>query len=199
MRPHTLFLKAEGEYQLLLSLPESQHRRTHLESIVQLFQNYLETQDGEYDNDAKARIALLYYQLGQQEWKKQNYQEAITFFDELKQFPQFSLHNPALFLKAEGEYQLMQREPESQRNRDHLVAILQRFQHYLKTEDFQYQTEAQSRIASLYYQLGQNEWDKRNYREAIAFFDELDQFPQFPLRPAHTFSESRRGVSNTAQ
>ena len=182
LRHTTLFLKAEGEYQIMLSLPTSQQIRTRLEAIVQLFQNYLATQDSQYQNDAEARIALLYYQLGQQEWKKQNYQEAITFFDELEQFPQFPLRNSTLFLKAEGEYQLLQSQPEFQRDRARLETILQLYQNYLNTKDNEFEDDARARIASLYYQLGQQEWEKQNYQEAIAFFDELEQFPQFPLR-----------------
>ena len=181
-RFHTIFLKAEGEYQILQDLPESEHKQAHLESIVQLYQNYLETNDDQYRADARSRVASLYYQLGQYEWNKQNYKEAITYFDELAQFQNFPLRHPALFLKAEGEYQIFINQPKSYHERSHLEAILKLFQNYLKTGDKQYQGDANARIASLYYQLGQQEWEKQNYKEAIVFFDELEQFPQFPLR-----------------
>ena len=187
LRHPALFLKAEGEYQILLNQPESQHERTRLEAIVRLYQNYLETQDRQYRNDARARIASLYYQLGQQEWEKQNYKEAIAFFDELEQFPQFPLRHPTLFLKAEGEYQILLSQPEPQHNRVRLEAIVRLYQNYLETRDSQYRNDARARIASLYYQIGQNEWEKQNYKEAIAYFDELEQFPQFPLRHTTLF------------
>ena len=187
LRHPTLFLKAEGEYQILLSQPESEQKRVHLETIVQLYQNYLETQDGQYQGDANSRIASLYYQIGQQEWEKQNYKEAIAFFDKLEQFPQFPLRHPALFLKAEGEYQILLSKPKSEHDRAHLEAIAQIYQNYLETQDSQYRNDARARIASLYYQLGQNEWEKQNYKEAIAYFDELEQFPQFPLRHSSLF------------
>ena len=73
--------------------------------IVGLYQNYLDAEDSQYEADANSRIASLYYQLGQSEWEKQNFQEAITFFEKLEQFPEFSLRDPTLFLIAEGEYQ----------------------------------------------------------------------------------------------
>ena len=187
LRHPTLFLKAEGEYQILLSQPESEQKRVHLETIVQLYQNYLEIQDSQYQDDANSRIASLYYQIGQQEWEKQNYKEAIAFFDKLEQFPQFPLRHPALFLKAEGEYQILLSQPKSEHERVHLEAIAQIYQNYLETQDSQYRNDARARIASLYYQLGQNEWEKQNYKEAIAYFDELEQFPQFPLRHSTLF------------
>ena len=187
LRHPTLFLKAEGEYQILLSQPESEQKRVHLETIVQLYQNYLKTQDSQYQGDANSRIASLYYQIGQQEWEKQNYKEAIAFFDKLEQFPQFPLRHPALFLKAEGEYQILLSQPKSEHERAHLEAIAQIYQNYLETQDSQYRNDARARIASLYYQLGQNEWEKQNYKEAIAYFDELEQFPQFPLRHSSLF------------
>ena len=182
LRPATLFLKAEGEYQILQSLPETQHEQARIEAIVQLFLNYLETQDSRYQDDAKARIASLYYQLGQGEWEKKNYKEAIVFFDELQHFPKFTLRHPALFLKAEGEYQILQSQPESQHIQSRLEAIAQLFQNYLETEDSRYEEEAKARIASLYYQLGQGEWEKKNYKEAITYFEKLEQFPESPTR-----------------
>ena len=79
----------------------------HLEAIVKLYQNYLKTGDSQYQGDAKARIASLYYQLGQQQWEKHNYQEAVALFEKLENFPQFPLRHSTLFLKAEGAYQIL--------------------------------------------------------------------------------------------
>ena len=182
LRHPTLFLRAEGEYQILLSQPQSEYKRIRLEGIIQLYWDYLKTEDSQYRSDARSRIALLYYQLGQQEWEKQNYQEAIAFFEKLEQFPQFPLRHLTLFLKAEGEYQILLSQPNSSHDRGRIENIIQLYQNYLETKDNQYLDESQARIASLYYQLGQNEWEQKNYKEAIAFFDELEKFPNFPLR-----------------
>ena len=130
----------------------------------------MKTKDNQYQGQAKTRIAELYYQLGQQQWEKKNYKKAIAYFDELEQFPRFSLRHTALFLRAEGEYQVLQILPESQHERVHMENIVQLFQNYLKTDDSQYRSDARARIASLYYQLGQGEWKKKNYDEAIVFF-----------------------------
>ena len=88
----------------------------------------METEDSQYNEEAKARIASLYYQLGQGEWEKQNYQEAITFFEKLEQFPEFPLRFHTIFLKAEGEYQILQSLPESEHKRTHLETIVQLYQ-----------------------------------------------------------------------
>lgn len=37
-------------------------------------------------------------------------------------------------------------------------------------------------LARAYYQLGQNEWEQKNYSQALFFFKKLDQFPDFPLQ-----------------
>ena len=187
LRDPTLFLKAEGEYQILLSQPEAQHKRAHLERILELYQDYLDTEDSQYLSDAKARTASLYYKLGQIEWVKKNYMEAIELFDELEQFPDFPLRPASLFLKAEGEYQIFISQPEQQRKEARMEAIVLLYQNYLETQDSQYRDDARARIASLFYQLGQIEWEKQNYKKSIAFFDELEQFPEFPLRPASLF------------
>ena len=183
----TLFLKAEGKYQILQSQPESEHKRAQLEAIILLYQDYLKTDDSEYQENAEARIASLYYQIGQQEWEKQNYQEAVAFFDKLEKFPQFPLIHATHFLKAEGKYQILLRQPESEHKRPHLENVVALFQNYLETKDSQYQDDAKARIASLYYQIGQQEWEKQNYQEAVAFFDKLEKFPQFPLRHPSLF------------
>ena len=128
-----------------------------------------------------------FIRLGQSEWEKKNYREAVAFFDELRQFPQFPLLNPTLFLKAEGEYQILQNQQNPQNEQARLKVVMQLFQNYLATKDTQYQNDAEARIASLYYQLGQQEWEKQNYQEAIAYFDNLELFPQFPLRHSTLF------------
>ena len=156
----------------------------------------MKTRDSQYQSDARSRIASLYYQLGQGEWEKKNYKKAIAFFDNLEEFPDFPLRHATLFLKAEGEYHILQSLPETQHERARLEAIVQLFLNYLEAEDNRYQDDAKARIASLYYQLGQGEWEKQNYKEAIAFFDNLEEFPDFPLRRPALFLKAEGNIKS---
>lgn len=152
-------------------------------SAIAFYQNYLKTKEDQYRNSSQTRIAAMYYQLGQQEWKKQNYPQALNFFNKLDPFPTFPLRNPTLFLKAEAHYQIFLKNPPQENKKKELVEkIIKRYQNYLTTGDKQYQEEAHNRIATIYYELGQDELNEQNYKQALTFFDQLAPFSRFPLR-----------------
>ena len=120
---------------------------------MQLYQNYLETQDEQYRSDARSRIASLYYQLGQQEWEKQTTKKPLFFLTNWNSFHNFHCATQPCFSKLKEEYQLLQQRPQQYRHkRVSLEGIIQLYQDYLETEDSEYEEDAKVRIASIFYQ-----------------------------------------------
>ncbi|MBF0279179.1 MAG: tetratricopeptide repeat protein [SAR324 cluster bacterium] len=129
----------------------------------------------------KSLLARVYYQLGQNENEVNNYKEALDYFEKLFQFPNSSLFKPAIFWKAECSYRIFKETPPASNYRPSLEKIIDSFQVYLNSDHQQYKTIVYSRIADLYYQLGKFEWNNKNYRDAISFFENLTAFPDFPF------------------
>ena len=187
---HAIYLIAEGRYLMFKENPPEKNQRPHIENIISLFQAYLTTEDQQHKAAARSHIAGLYYQLGKKEWETENYQEAITFFEKLTQFPEFPLLNLTIFLNAKGHYLIFERKPPEKNQRSHIERIISLFQNYLKTGDQEYKKDAHSYIAAMYYRLGQNEWEAKNYQKAISFFEKLNQYPDSQYFNSAIFSKA---------
>ncbi|MBF0287763.1 MAG: outer membrane protein assembly factor BamD [SAR324 cluster bacterium] len=105
----------------------------------------------EYTQHAKDknRLATTYYQLGQSEWMKKNYAEALRYFEQATTYKSSPLSKPALFSTAEMHYLLLPKQTTTE-HPPQIEPIIALYQAYLDTNEKQYESAANYRLGELY-------------------------------------------------